>query len=663
MTLVVTHAKVSSGTIDSSVEVDLRHWNQDHTLTGVMSPAQGGTGVINNDSSTITISGAFGITFTATATTSLTLPTTGTLATLAGIETLTNKTITAPTINGGTHTAITGLGIRSTGAAFDLTLASTEVLTAGRTLTIKVNDAARTLDLGGNVTTAGALTTSGAFASTFTMTGTTTVTFPTTGTLATVAGSETISNKTIDNTNTINAKDTIFAIQDDGDPTKQLRFQVSGISTGATRTLTMFDADDTIVGRDAGQTLTNKTFNLTSNTLSGTVAQFNTALSDGDFATLAGTEELDNKTIDAAVAKGTWTASGVWTIPAVTLGGTVSGGGNQINNVIIGTSTPLAGSFTTVSGSTSVTSPIVKSDAALAFQTNGTTFAGNVTTGQQWLFSGTSNTPPTGPVVTVTKSTGALPAIGTPQGIAGTTQFGTIFGGPDSGPNDVIVQAAGTCGVRYMNSAGTLAARTATANATSMAVNFAYGFDGTNYQVACGFVMTSTQLWAVGSSGSRLDLYGVANGSSSLTLAASVQTGFMVGDQIDPGAGAISATASIKSKSATAGIGYATGAGGTVTQTTSKSTGVTLNKVCGEITMNNAALAADTVVSFVLTDSAVAATDVMTCNHVSGGTIGAYFINAVCAAGSATIYVRNLTAGSLSEAVVIRFSLGKAVTS
>jgi hypothetical protein len=44
-------------------------------------------------------------------------------------------------------------------------------------------------------------------------------------------------------------------------------------------------------------TLTNKTVNLTSNTLSGTVAQFNTALSDGDFATLAGTETLTNKTL------------------------------------------------------------------------------------------------------------------------------------------------------------------------------------------------------------------------------------------------------------------------------------------------------------------------------------------------------------------------------
>ena len=55
-------------------------------------------------------------------------------------------------------------------------------------------------------------------------------------------------------------------------------------------------------------------------------------------------------TLDSAVAKGTWTTSGTWTLPAMTLGGTVSGGGQQLNNIIIGTTTPLAGAFTTVTG-------------------------------------------------------------------------------------------------------------------------------------------------------------------------------------------------------------------------------------------------------------------------------------------------------------------------
>ena len=107
--------------------------------------------------------------------------------------------------------------------------------------------------------------------------------------------------------------------------------------------------------------------------------------------------------------------------------------------------------------------------------------------------------------------------------------------------------------------------------------------------------------------------------------------------------------------------GYITGEGGTVTQATSKATAVTLNKKCGQITMNAAALAADTTVTFVLTNSTIAATDLLVLNHVSGGTAGSYLLNAQAAAGSVSINVRNVTAGSLSEAIVIGFAVIKAV--
>jgi hypothetical protein len=110
---------------------------------------------------------------------------------------------------------------------------------------------------------------------------------------------------------------------------------------------------------------------------------------------------------------------------------------------------------------------------------------------------------------------------------------------------------------------------------------------------------------------------------------------------------------------ATAGtFGYGTGRG-TATQETNKSTGVTLNAPCGAITMNGAALNADTTVSFTLTNSSIAATDLLVLNHVSGGTAGSYILNAQAAAGSASINVRNITAVSLSEAIVIGFAVIK----
>lgn len=121
-------------------------------------------------------------------------------------------------------------------------------------------------------------------------------------------------------------------------------------------------------------------------------------------------------------------------------------------------------------------------------------------------------------------------------------------------------------------------------------------------------------------------------------------------------------TGALRSSGATAGIGYATGAGGTVTQATNKATGVALNKATGQITMNGAALAGDTTVSFTLTNTAIAATDLVAIWHVSGGTVGSYTVTATPAGGSATVAVRNITTGSLSEAIVLAFAIVKAVT-
>jgi hypothetical protein len=104
-------------------------------------------------------------------------------------------------------------------------------------------------------------------------------------------------------------------------------------------------------------------------------------------------------------------------------------------------------------------------------------------------------------------------------------------------------------------------------------------------------------------------------------------------------------------------IGYAPGAQGAVTQATDKSTGVTLNKSAGRITMNGAALAGNTAVSFTLTNNLISANDVVILNISGGATAAAYttYVSSMTT-GSAVITLRNLTAGSLSETVIINFS-------
>ncbi len=160
-----------------------------------------------------------------------------------------------------------------------------------------------------------------------------------------------------------------------------------------------------IVNLSATQTLTNKSISGSSNTLTnipissaisglgtgvatalgvnigsaGAFVTFNGALGTPSSATLTSATGLPVSTgisglgtgIATALAVNVGTAgapvinggalgspSSVGTLPAHTLGGTISGGGNQINNVVIGSSTPLAGSFTTLSASTSLTSPL-----------------------------------------------------------------------------------------------------------------------------------------------------------------------------------------------------------------------------------------------------------------------------------------------------------------
>lgn len=145
--------------------------------------------------------------------------------------------------------------------------------------------------------------------------------------------------------------------------------------------------------------------------------------------------------------------------------------------------------------------------------------------------------------------------------------------------------------------------------------------------------------------------------TTALTAAAPTFTGTTT-------AATITASSSIKSSSASAGIGYATGAGGTVTQLSSKATGVTLNAITGQITTHNSNLGGTSQTGFTLTNSAIASTDMVSVSMASGGSTDSYIIwcDAI-ASGSCHITIRNTSGGTLGEALVLRFVVVKSVNS
>lgn len=126
------------------------------------------------------------------------------------------------------------------------------------------------------------------------------------------------------------------------------------------------------------------------------------------------------------------------------------------------------------------------------------------------------------------------------------------------------------------------------------------------------------------------------------------------------GTGAVASTGAITSSSATGGIGYATGAGGAVTQITSRTTGVTLSKVSGAITLVSAAGSA-TPATFTVTNTTVAATDTIVVSQKSGADLYNILVTTV-AAGSFAI-TSYTTGGTTTEQPVFNFAIIKAVIS
>lgn len=178
-----------------------------------------------------------------------------------------NQTITLEPNQSTTYTAGRTIQTPPEDANSELVSTTSTQSLAGKTLdntsTISIKDINLTIQDDGDTTKRAQFQANGITTAT-----TRTFTFPDANTtLVGTDATQTLSNKTIGNTNTVTLKDSLFTLQDDGDTTKQLVLQLSGITTATTRTLTAPDANTTIVGTDATQTLSNKTISGSSNTI------------------------------------------------------------------------------------------------------------------------------------------------------------------------------------------------------------------------------------------------------------------------------------------------------------------------------------------------------------------------------------------------------------
>lgn len=212
---------------------------------------------------------------------------------------------------------------------------------------------------------------------------------------------------------------------------------------------------------------------------------------------------------------------------------------------------------------------------------------------------------------------------------------------------------------------GTAASPTAVQSGDILARITGSGYGNTGYVLAAGNIGTlgidfvALENYTSANAGSSLKFYTSPIGAVTKTLSANITANVSTFPSVSSTGNVLTSAGNVLVTGGTGGVGYTNGAGGTVSQSGNKSSGVTLDKQSGAITMQATNLAADTIVSFVLTNNTIGTNDLLVLQHQSGGTLGAYTLNAACAPGSATIYVRNNTAGGLAEALIIRYAVIK----
>ena len=351
--------------------------------------------------------------------------------------------------------------------------------------------------------------------------------------------------------------DTNLVVEDNADSTRKFRFEASGITAGATRVLTVPDANMTIAGLDVAQTLTNKTISGSSNTLSniGNASLTNSSLTVGSTSislgatatTLAGlTSVTSTSFVGALTGNADTVTNGVYTIGSYANPAWIT---SLAETKVLPSQTGNAGKFLTTNGTSSSWGPIIVQTAtpwltavggSAATTTTGirntafgfealranTTGANNTAVGYRALDSATSS---------------SNVAVGVQAGDNVTTGGSNVYigvtAGTDnaSGANNVAIGTSAlltTTGSSNNAAVGYYALAAVTSGANNTALGYQAGYSGTNdlttgsnniiigYNAAASAAGVSNEITIGNSSNTSLRLPGLGISTTAASLTA-----------------------------------------------------------------------------------------------------------------------------------------------